>query len=425
MLRILLLCLTLLPSLTAANEAPDIIFIVADDMGWGDAGCYGGDRIPTPNIDRLAAEGVRCTDFYVPQPLCAPARAATLTGREPRRNGVHNKTIVGRTRMKVLLPPSEILLPQELAAGGYRSIAVGKWNLGFAPEVRPLQRGFDHFFGHPSGGLYFTEGQMKPAYSYYDGNEPQQHDGYSAELYTDGLIRHARPIDKPIFVWAAYGNPHSPAGPNTRKDWAQQRHLDRFPQLEGRRRQYAASVSSLDDEVGRILALQQERGRLEESLIVFFSDNGGAGVADNGPFSGGKKSLREGGIRVPCIIRWPGRLAAGSSCTALLSSMDLFALALGAADLPLPEDRIIDGRDPLPALMGTASGPHAELCFDWRGGEWAIRSGPWKATHYGLFQLAEDPAEAHDLRDQDPERYAALQQRHRQWLLALEDDPEQ
>lgn len=406
------------------RKKPNILLVVSDDQGYSDLGCCGDKQVRTPHLDGLAAGGVRSTDFYSAAPLCSPARAALMTGRYPHRTGLADGTLTVKTRMGVGLRHEEKLLSEYLQEAGYRTGAFGKWNLGFGEGSRPTERGFDQFFGNPSGGLYWFNGDYDKTWSFYRGTEQVRADGYSTDLYTDAALDFLRQdSDKPFFTYVAYNAPHLPIAMGANQPWAPPEYVEMFKHA-GRRTQYLASLTAMDAAIGRMLKLLDETDRTRDTIVIFFSDNGGEPkYANNRPFRGGKNSLLEGGIRVPCIVRWPGVLPAGETCSAPWIAMDLFSLCLEAAAVkpPSPEERIIDGRDPCALLAGKEDTLHDGLFFR-HGNARCVRSGKWKADvrKNRLYDLESDPREQKDLSKSKPDLLAQLAKQYTNWNNTVE-----
>jgi arylsulfatase A-like enzyme len=421
----LLLCLLfiLTSSRSYAEEQPNIIVIVADDMGYSDLDAFGENAIETPHLDRLAREGALATAFYTASPICTPARAAVFTGRYPQRYGFTDKTLTERTRMGVGIPQDEFYISQALNDTGYRTGAFGKWNQGFAEGSRPTERGFDTFLGNPSGGIYYFEGEYEPTYSYYRDTEPIQIDGYSTTKYTDALLEFVdEHKSEPFFAHIAYTNPHSPVDPKKHKDWAPREFLEMYENVNHeKRRQYMASITAMDAEIGRILQKLDEEGLTDETLVIFFSDNGGDFAESNEPFRGTKKNVEEGGIRVPLIVRRPGQIPAGTRTDVPMIGMDLYPLMLHAGNATRPADaKPLDGVNPLPALSGASEEPlHDALFWDFRG-QWAVRRGDYKLSDEGLYHLPSDPKEQNDLSQQMPDLKRELRELYSRWKQAVQ-----
>jgi arylsulfatase B len=422
---------------TAPAARPNILVILADDLGYGDLGCMGSRVIRTPHIDALAAEGVLCAQAYVASAVCSPSRAGLLTGRDPRRFGYEGNLNQGAahyaTRPELLgLPPTEHTLADHLKAAGYATAAIGKWHLGVGAPFHPNARGFDYFCGFLGGGHRYFPQAGKHRIERNGQPVREFSSPYLTDFFTDEAERWiraraaARPR-RPWLLYLAYNAPHTPLQA-TEADLAA---CAAIP--DPKRRTYAAMMRALDRGVGRVRALLAELGARERTLIVFFSDNGGATInrSWNGPLSGAKGCLREGGIRVPMIWTWPGRLPAGRRLAAPVSSLDLlptFLAAAGARPLPLApapsyEDRRnrrrasrrwgdYDGVNLLPILTGRAAPPERTLF--WRlQGQAAVRRGPDKLIRLShrpaqLFRPATDVAEARDRAAADPATRDAL-----------------
>ena len=383
-------------ALRAAARRPNIIVILADDMGYSDVGFNGCKDIPTPNIDSIARTGVRFTNAYVSHPFCSPTRSGLMTGRYQQRYGHENNPRYDPQDEVAGLPLSETTLPQALSAAGYATGHVGKWHLGATESLRPLRRGFRESFGFLGGGHdYF---QVDPEGTRREYFIPIQRDGRAVEekeYLTDAFSREAvsfvrRHARDPFFLYLAFNAPHTPLQVTPK-------YLGRFAHIaDEQRRKYAAMVSAVDDGVGRLLAALQEQKLDSDTLIFFFSDNGGpVGIngSTNNPLRGVKGQLYEGGIRVPFAARWRGRLPEGKQYREPVISLDIFPTAAALAGARLPEKKL-DGVDLMPHLLGqTKAPPHQRLFWRTGGGEsFAVREGRYK-----LFQLRDKPAELYDL----------------------------
>lgn len=432
LLAALLGCATSAP---APARRPNLILIVSDDQGYGEMSCQGGD-IPTPHLDRLAASGVRFTAGYVTAPFCSPSRAGLLTGRYQQRFGHENNPVERvNDRPEVGLPTSERTLADHLKAAGYVTGMTGKWHLGVHPPMHPGRRGFDEFYGFLREGHFYLPppydgpsdrivSRLRPREPEYDRLNPIQRGEtpvMEEEFLTSAIAREAAAfIDRhardPFFLYVPFNAPHSPMQ-------ALPKDYDRFASIaDPHRRLWAAMLSSLDDAVGRVLEAVRRNGLDHDTLIVFLSDNGGPTAeltSRNTPFSGGKGSLLEGGIRIPFLMSWPGRIPAGKVDPRPVISLDVLPTALTAAGAPLPQG--IDGIDLMPFLAGgRTEDPHEALY--WRmGGQRAVRLGRWKLVQsapspaYRLFDLRADDREARDLREQEPGRYQELVSRLQAW----------
>jgi arylsulfatase A-like enzyme len=431
-MRCLVFLLAFCSSLIAAGR-PNVLVLFSDDQGSADLGCQGSKDIPTPHIDSLAKDGVRCTQGYVSSCMCSPSRAGLLTGRSQSRFG-HEINWEGRDDTGVRgLPVAEKTLADHLKAAGYRTGCVGKWHLGDVAKFHPRQRGFDEYLGHIGGSHdYFKskDGGKGATYALegWDGKPFEFENDYLTDINGRAacdFIR--RDSTKPWFLYVAFNAPHTPLQ-------ATEKHLKRFAHIAGeQRRTYAAMVSALDDAVGVILAELKAQGAEDNTLIFFLSDNGGPldrNGSLNTPLSGEKGHMLEGGIRTPYLVRWKSVLPAGKVYEQPVSSLDISATALAAAKASAPPS--LDGVNLIPYLQGEKEGrPHEVLCWRMTARNiWAIRMGDWKlVTHNGwhelpaskprLIDLANDPAELHDLSEEEPAKLAELQNAYNAWEATL------
>jgi arylsulfatase A-like enzyme len=361
-----LFCVLLIGAGRHACDATNVVVILADDLGYGDLSCYGHDRFQTPRLDRMAAEGVRLTNFNTPMPFCAPTLAALLTGRYPFRCRMPRNPSPdgGPAGDKVALPESERTLAEAFRAAGYATGMVGKWHLGHAKKKHyPVRRGFDEYLGI----LYSND--MRPV-ELVDGDRVVEYPVVQATLterYTQRAVDFiTRNRDRPFFLYVAHAMPHKPLAVS-----------ETFYGKSGAGL-YGDVMAELDASVGRVLDAIAEQGLDEETLVVFTSDNGPWFGGSTGGLRGMKGSNWEGGYRVPCIARWPGRIPAGKVNDGLGVTMDLFATALAAAEIEAPNDRKLDGADLLPMLTGDVTSPH-ETTFGMAGERLAtVRDRRWK-----------------------------------------------
>ncbi len=392
--------------LSAADAPrPNVLVIVSDDQGYADAGFQGSKDVPTPNLDALAKSGVRCTSGYVSHSFCSPTRAALLTGRYQQRFGHEFNPVYDPLDEKEGLPLGERLLPQFMKDAGYATGWVGKWHLGASPAHTPWKRGFDETFGFIGGGHRFAGWQ--PNERQY--TLPLVRNGQSltevpthltATLGDEASAFIRRHAEKPWMLYLAFNAPHTPHEPTAER-------MEKFAQITNpARRKYLAQVSLMDDAIGGVIASLAETGQTQRTLIFFFSDNGGhePSGSDNGALRGQKGTLYEGGVRVPFVVSWPGKLPAGTVFDAPVSSLDVFATALGVAGQPMPSDKKYDGVNLVPYLTGETKTPPHDRLF-WRMSNkstHAIREGTWKLVRQPdmpveLYDLATDLAESKNL----------------------------
>lgn len=398
---------------------PNILLIVADDLGYAELGCQGCKDVPTPHIDSLAKNGVRCTNGYVSCPVCSPTRAGLLTGRYQQRFGHEfNPGPINQAEKNFGLPLTEKTLADRLKAAGYATGLVGKWHLGFAERFRPMQRGFDEFFGFLGGAHSYVDARADGANPILRGDEEVN----EKEYLTDALGREAvafinKHADGPFFLCLTFNAVHAPLqGAAT--------YRSRFAGIDDpRRRTFAAMLSALDDNVGKVLNALRAKSLEKDTLIFFLSDNGGPTqqtTSRNDPLRGFKTQTFEGGIRVPFLVKWPGRAPAGKVYDQPIISLDITPTALAAAGVKPPQDAAFDGVDLLPFLAGDKKEPPHRALY-WRfGSQWAVRMGNMKLVKAGdgppqLFDLDADVGEKKDLADTMPETVEKLRSAHTAW----------
>ena len=465
---LLVLCLQVSLTLSTAFSAdsprqPNIVLIVSDDQGYADLGCLGQNEIKTPHLDRLAREGVRLTDFYVSWPACTPSRGSILTGRSPQRNGLYDMIRNDIADLGVLIPPEEyavsperilgmdtreIMISQVLQDAGYATAVFGKWDGGQLRRYLPLQRGFDEFYGFVNTGIDYYTHERYGVPSMYRGNEPTTEDRgtYCTDLFRREALRFVRENrDQPFFLYLPFNAPHGASSldpkirgaaqapdeykrlyPHLQDDYVAGRRYGEealVPSRDKRKLEYLAAVTCMDDAVGAVLDLLDELELAEDTLVIFFSDNGGGGGADNTPLRGGKSQMFEGGLRVPFLARFPGRIPAGRVSHEFLTSLELFPTLARLAGAELPEGVTYDGFDLLPVLAGRESSPRREMFWE-RRGDRAARVGHYKwvesARGGGLFDLADDISERHDLSEEKPEVLAELKSRFAAWKSEMD-----
>lgn len=416
-----------------AADRPNVLLIMADDLGYADVSFAGGKDIPTPNIDRIAKEGAFFSQFYVTQAFCAPSRAGVLTGRYPQRFGMDNNPRDYNETDG--MPASEITLAEVLRDAGYRTGLVGKWHLGAGAEHHPNNQGFDEFYGTVHGGhRYFPIDPMKVgkrwrfyADSLERNGEHVPHEKYITDQFTDAAVAFLeQPAESPFFLFLSYNAPHTPleAPEELRQEFA---HLK-----DPKRQTYAAMVRALDNGVGRVLDLLEQKGLAKNTIVLFMSDNGGRTDqgAVNAPFKGRKGDPYEGGVRVPCALRWPGTVSVGNRFDETVSSLDLFPMLVHAAGAEVPAGIDYDGRDLAGFLeAGTWDSPRDLLFWRQLSGERimkGIRQGDWKwgITRFKaefLYNVADDPHEKNNYLALRPELAGELKTRFEKWSSGMKD----
>jgi arylsulfatase A-like enzyme len=398
---------------------PSFVFILADDLGYADLGCYGGRTPCSPNLDRLAGGGLRFTDGYSNSPVCSPTRFALATGRwQYRLRGAADEPIasrIGRGNPVLGLPPSHPTLASLLRDAGYATALVGKWHLGFAPHFGPPKSGYQEFFGPMSGGVdYFRHCDSAGKHDLYEGEQEVQRTGYMTDLLSEKAVQFVkRHKGKPFLLSLHYTAPHWPW--ETREDSDESKRISNIAHLDGGSVQtYLTMIRQMDEGIGRVLAALEDIGAAENTFIVFTSDNGGERFSDNWPLVGGKMDLLEGGIRVPYIARWPARLPKGTTTERLAITMDWVPTFLNAAGVPPHPDYPLDGVDLL--------NEEKERNLYWRmkfREQKAVRSGKWKYLSIEgnefLFDLSRDPRERANMRFLEPVRFEKLRTDYLRW----------
>jgi len=392
-----------LPSAGFAADAParkpNVLILLGDDLGWGELGCQGNRQIPTPNIDAIAKGGVRFTQGYVSGPYCSPTRAGLMTGRYQTRFGHEFNSVAQKSGLAL----SETTIADRLKKLGYQTCAIGKWHLGGGPEYRPMVRGFDEYYGtlantpfyHPT---QFVDSRVSPDVQKVTDDTFYTTDKY-AERAVDWLDKHK---DAPWFLYVPFNAQHAPLQ-------APQKYLDRFPDIsDEKRKTFAAMLSAMDDAVGTILKKVRDLGQEEETLVFYLADNGGptaSTTSSNGPLHGFKATTWEGGVRVPFMAQWKGKIPAGKTYDYPVIQLDILPTAIKAAGGEVDAAWKLDGLDLMPYLTGANAGKPHETLY-WRfGDQWAIRHGDHKllvantrgGTGAGAAAVGERTAELYDL----------------------------
>ena len=423
-------------ALAQPSRKPNLVILFADDMGYGDISCYGSPDVPTPHIDALARQGARFTDGYVSAAVCSPSRVALLTGRHQQRFGheFNSGPPEREGQVNFGLPKNATILPQMLKPHGYRSAIFGKWHLGVRDGYHPLQRGFDEFVGFLPGGNDFVtrrtpgaqiaavrgEGERMPEqrqHTLLRGHTPFQDDRYLTDLLAEeGVEFIQRNRANQFFLYLSFNAIHTPLQ-------ATARYMDRFPTIKNpKHRVLAAMTAALDDAVGAVMAKLRESNLDRDTMVVFMSDNGCpviTGAGTNHPLNGEKVTYFEGGIRVPYVLRWPGRVPSGLTYRQPAVSRDIVPTFLEAAGISAPDGIRFDGANLLPYLNGRAGAPHQALF--WRAGNGrAVRMGKWKLVEFGdsysrLFDLEKDIGEKNDLSASHPAEVRKLRDGWKAW----------
>ena len=409
-----------------AAPRPNIVYIITDDQGWKDVGFH-GSYIKTPNIDALAKGGARLEQYYG-EPMCTPSRAALMTGRYPFRYGL--QTLVIPSAGKYRLATDEWLLPQALKEAGYATTIVGKWHLGHADrKYWPRQRGFDHQYGPLLGEIdYFTH-SAHGTRDWFRDDQPVKEEGYVTRLLGDEAVRviEQRDPKRPFFLYLAFTAPHTPYQ-------VPKEALAQYTSIaDPARRSYAAMITAMDAEIGKIVRALDANKVRDNTIVVFQSDNGGPASAkftgeidmskstippDNSPFRDGKGTLYEGGTRVVAVVNWPGRVPAGSVVNRPVHIVDMFPTLAGLAGAPLDKHKPLDGMDMWPTLSQGKPSPRTEVVYNIEPFRAGLRNGDWKLiwqttlpSKVELFDMAHDSAETTNLAEKNPQVVADLKQR--------------
>jgi arylsulfatase A-like enzyme len=428
-----------------SRRVPNIVFILADDLGYADCGFNGGMEVKTPQLDKLAGAGTVLEAFYV-QPVCSPTRAALMTGRYPIRTGLQVGVI--RPGAQYGLPLEERTLAEALRDAGYTTAICGKWHLGsFDKAYWPHARGFDHAYGHLFGALdYFThvrDGQL----DWYRNGEPLEEEGYSTHLLAREAVKFIREHDKskPFLLYLPFNAVHTPLQ-------VPEKHLEPYANLKGQRRTLAGMLAAMDEAVGQVVAAVEEKGLREQTLFIFSSDNGGYApgrVTDNGPLRAGKGTLYEGGVRGAAFVTWDDRVPAGARVKEPLHIVDWYPTLLKLCGAPLEQKLPLDGRDAWATITAGKPSPHEEILLNAAPNKGALRVGDWKLVLGGsapdeapaggenaagrenapanrrparraaqanttveLFNLAEDLGEKKNLAEEHPDKVKDLRARY-------------
>jgi arylsulfatase A-like enzyme len=467
--RVLMLVVTVLIGIGAApaeGATPNIVLLVSDDQGYRDLGCFGSDEVLTPHLDRLAAEGVRLTSFYVTWPACTPSRGSLLTGRYPQRNGIYDMIRNEAPDYGHKYSPAEyevtferiggmdtreILLPGMLKQAGYVCGIFGKWDLGSLKRFLPRARGFDVFYGFVNTGIdYFTH-ERYGVPSMYRNDEPTTQDKgtYCTDLFRREAVRFVNQHHaQPFFLYLPFNAPHGASNLDPQiRSGAQSTPEFRslYPELErqagyvrrdhryqenalvrnaaSKRLEYVAAITCMDAAIGEVLDLLDAHEIAENTIVIFLSDNGGSGGGDNGPLRAGKGRMFEGGVRVPCIVKFPPRIPAGSTSNEFLTTLEIVPTLLALCGVDRPAGVELDGFDMTGVLAGEAPSSRTEMFWQRRDDK-AARVGNWKWVESprggGLFDLASDIGESTDLSGLHPEKLSELAGRFVAWRQEMD-----
>lgn len=427
-----------------ADAKPNIVLIVADDMGIGDVGCYAGEDVKTPVIDRLAKQGVRLTEYYANGAECTPTRTALLTGAYQQRVGGLECAIgtgnVGRyddairlaEKNDLGLPPGRAILPRALKDAGYATALFGKWHLGYEPKFNPLNCGFDEFFGILGGNAdYWRHTEADGLQVLYEGRKPVKRDGYMTHLWTDAAVDFIkRNSNRPFFLFLSHTAPHFPYQ-DPDKDPGKLHPADEWS--KGPREMLVKMVEDMDEQIGRVLKTLEDEKLADNTLVIFASDHGAPPPGSNGPLRGYKGGTLEGGIKTVCIARWPGRIEAGRVWSQPVMTFDLTRSLLRVAEAKVPRDTPLDGQDVLQYIEVNKPSPPRPLFWRARRGErtWrAVRDGDWKyvsrvdgaGREEWLFHLEDDPNEQDNLLKSQPKITNRLQKQLSDWEKEVQHD---
>ena len=413
---------------SAASTKPNIVYIVSDDLGWKDVGFNGCPDIKTPNLDKLAEDGVKFSQFYA-QPMCTPTRAALMTGRYPFRYGLQTIVIPGPAGYG--LATNEWLLPQCLKDAGYNTAIIGKWHLGHGDlKYWPKQRGFDYQYGAMIGELDYYTHSDAGVLDWFRNNKPVHEKGYTTQLIGNDAVKYinGQSADKPFYLYLTFNAPHTPYE-------APQDYIDRYKNIEDpTRRIYAGMVTCMDDEIGRVVAALDQKGLRDNTLIVFQSDNGGTRNAmfagqmadlsktklpcDNGPYRDGKGTLFEGGCRVCALANWPGHIKPGITVDGMIHVVDMYPTLANLAGASTAKCLPLDGLDVWQTISANAPSPRTEVVYNIEPFRGAVREGDWKLiwrtlipTSVDLYNLADDPYETNNVAAAHPDQVVAMQNR--------------
>ncbi len=429
---ILVLILAAVPDSVAAADqiGPNVIVILADDMGYGDAGCYGSRSLKTPYLDRLASEGIRFTDFHSSGTVCSPTRAGLMTGRYQQRAGIPGVVFADPSRNRHHgLHTSEVTLPELLQQAGYATGILGKWHLGYRDQFNPTRHGFDLFRGFVSGNVdYITHVDGTGRADWWRNRQLAPEEGYLTHMISRRAVQFIEQNqDRPFFLYVAHGAVHSPyQAPGDRPVREVGRKRIRGAARKDIPRAYAQMMTELDNGIGEIMATLKRCDLQRNTFVIFFSDNGANPKGSNGALRGFKGSVWEGGHRVPAIVRWSGTIAPGRVCDDTVISLDIMPTVLAAAKLSVPTDHQLDGVNLVPLLVSGTPPEARKLFWDFRAKS-AVRDGDWKlvvgerGAPRQLYNLRADFGEQRDVAQTEPERVQKLSSELERWQRDVND----
>ena len=411
-----------------SNTQPNIIYIMADDLGYADLSCYGRKDYQTPNLDKLCSQGIKFINAYAAAPVCTPTRVAFFTGRYPAHLtvGLYEPIAEGHNDSLVGLSPENPSIAQLLKKVDYETYLIGKWHLGYRPEFNPIVNGFDYFFGFNTGATdYISHTNPKGKPDLYENDQPLQKEGYITDIFMEKAIEVInKSRQKPFFLALTFNAPHWPwQGPGDKPYPTGS--IDNW-KSGGSPEIYARMMKSLDDAVGKIVTTIDDLKLSNNTVIIFTSDNGGERYSDNGIYQDGKMSLREGGIREPAFVRWTGKIKENSITNQVTTTMDWTATILSLAGAKADEKFPLEGIDITPMVMGKKK--EIDRILYWRiyqrKQQKAMRDGKWKwlqdekGNEY-LFNLINDPSEKNNLKDQQKEVFEKLKKKYQLWEATM------
>lgn len=421
---------------------PNIVLLYSDDHSWADLGCFGSKEIQTPNIDKIADEGIKLTNFYSASTVCTPSRSGLLTGRYPHRNGLYENIRSNMTNynhqykeLEYCISPEmtqgldvrEVTIAQALKNGGYRTGVFGKWDSGRTPQYLPLQRGFDDFYGFCNTGIDYYTHERYGMPSLFRNNQRIKEEGYATDLFKREAIRFIEENkDEPFFLYVPFNAPHGASNHEVHGAQAPPEYIKMYGDLPGTPHQrYMAAITCMDDAIGEIMAKLEQTGLTEETLVIFTTDQG---TGSNEPLRGGKGNFYEGGIRTPFVAMWPNHIQRGVVSDEFCSTLDLYPTFLSMAETQPPENVILDGYDILPVLTNLEKSMRNKQFWELRGKRGA-RIGQWKwvletKTRWvlpkdetgELFDLSKDIEEKHDLANDRPDILKAIRKEWDNWM---------